>query len=382
MVKPTAFIVLFGHFFLLNLVVNDVVGSQFIVDVLQRNAHLDHQHHNVIGKIGNFVNGFLFVVSLTRNDDFGTFLAHLFKDLVNAFFKEIGGIGTFLFFGFSADQHGHELFEGEFVAFFALEEFICEAAFGACVAGSAANSYSKIKNAYYISGSATTESKTQYGVGHSEEGKVRSDLPGVTMGITLQDAKLQQTYAFDFEADWQMGSAEEYAYPVLQMLHHGDHVFDQQTVSDTLQRSPADCQSGAIYYYSCTCGNISDKTFTYGDLSHTVNSRWASDDIRHWHACALCEVKLDISDHTFGKSEIVQQPSGDQEGKLMMKCTECQKEVVLSFRAEQTLQSGQTQSMRKSDPLFTAVFIGVGAVTGGLLMYGFMVVRDILRKRQ
>ncbi len=250
------------------------------------------------------------------------------------------------------------------------------------VAGSAENSYSEIKNAYYISGSAKTDSKTQYGIGHSEEGKVRTDLPGVTMGITLQEAELQQTYAFDFEAEWQMGGAEGYAYPVLQMLHHGDHVFDQQTVSDTLQYAPADCQTGATYYYSCTCGNISDKTFTYGDPAHTVNTRWESDDISHWHTCALCGVKLDMSDHTFGKSEIVQPPSGKQEGKLLMKCTECQKERILSVGEEQIQQGGQTQSVRKNSTLFTAVFIGVGVVSGGLLVYGFIVVREIVRKRK
>ena len=74
--------------------VNDVTGSQLAVDVLHRNAHLDHEHHDVVGQISDLVNGFFFVVVLGGDDDLGALLAHLFQDLVQALLEEIGGVAA------------------------------------------------------------------------------------------------------------------------------------------------------------------------------------------------------------------------------------------------------------------------------------------------
>ena len=59
------------------------------MDVLQGDSHLDHQNHNVVGQIGDLVDGFLFIVCLSCDDDLGAFLAHLLQDLVQALFKEV-----------------------------------------------------------------------------------------------------------------------------------------------------------------------------------------------------------------------------------------------------------------------------------------------------
>ncbi|MBE6958999.1 MAG: hypothetical protein E7447_07620, partial [Ruminococcaceae bacterium] len=49
------------------------------------------------------------------------------------------------------------------------------------------------------------------------------------------------------------------------------HTYNQRNIADKYLLSVADCTSSAVYYYSCTCGAISSKTFSYGDpLEHTI----------------------------------------------------------------------------------------------------------------
>ena len=57
--------------------IDDVAGGKLIVDVLKVNAHLHHQDHHVVAKVGDLIHGLLLVVRLARDDDLGAFLAHL-----------------------------------------------------------------------------------------------------------------------------------------------------------------------------------------------------------------------------------------------------------------------------------------------------------------
>lgn len=52
------------------------------------------------------------------------------------------------------------------------------------------------------------------------------------------------------------------------------HVFDQKVTTPDFLQSKATCQSTAVYYYSCTCGEKGNTTFTYG----TVASGWQEEN--------------------------------------------------------------------------------------------------------
>ena len=54
------------------------------MNILNRNAHLNHQNHCVICKVGNFIDRFLFVVCFSRNYNFSTFFAYFFEYFINA----------------------------------------------------------------------------------------------------------------------------------------------------------------------------------------------------------------------------------------------------------------------------------------------------------
>ena len=48
--------------------VDDVAGGQLAVNILQADALLDHEHHDVIDQIGDLVDGLGAVVCLGRDD--------------------------------------------------------------------------------------------------------------------------------------------------------------------------------------------------------------------------------------------------------------------------------------------------------------------------
>ncbi len=62
-------------------------------DNLEDAAELDHEHHHVVGQVGNLVHRLLVVLRLGGNDDLGALLPHLLQNLVQALLKEVGGVG-------------------------------------------------------------------------------------------------------------------------------------------------------------------------------------------------------------------------------------------------------------------------------------------------
>ena len=51
--------------------VNDVARAKLLLDILHGDTHLYHEDHYVIREVGNFVDRFLLIVCLTRNDNLG-----------------------------------------------------------------------------------------------------------------------------------------------------------------------------------------------------------------------------------------------------------------------------------------------------------------------
>ena len=58
--------------------------------ILKRNSGFNHEYHYMIGKVGNFIDSFLFVLRLCGNDDLCAFLPDLFQDFIKSLFKKIG----------------------------------------------------------------------------------------------------------------------------------------------------------------------------------------------------------------------------------------------------------------------------------------------------
>ncbi len=78
----------------------------------------------------------------------------------------------------------------------------------------------------------------------------------------------------------------------MQMLNfwlkgHTTHTYDKQVVNETYFAGDATCTSGALYYFSCICGEKGTETFASGDpIAHTYDQEIVSD--AHLASAATC----------------------------------------------------------------------------------------------
>ena len=112
-----------------------VASRQLPTNVVGCDAHLHHEHHDVIGKIGDLVDRLLFFSALAGDDDLSALLADFFEYLVDALFKEVGGVGALFFRLLAAHQKFIEPVNRE--GLLAGENLLKEAGFAAGVAGRA-----------------------------------------------------------------------------------------------------------------------------------------------------------------------------------------------------------------------------------------------------
>ena len=162
------------------------------------------------------------------------------------------------------------------------------------------------------------------------------------------------------------------------------HAYTQQVQKPEALKTPADCTNNAVYYLSCACGEVStndadtftaantaldhdwgawtqnsdEKTHTrickrdtshtetenchggtatctqratctvcgaeYGDaLGHDFTTSWTHDDNEHWKQCSRCDVKDDVSPHTWDNGTITTAPTCTKAGEKTYTCTVC-----------------------------------------------------------
>ena len=65
------------------------------------------------------------------------------------------------------------------------------------------------------------------------------------------------------------------------------HSFDQQNTDAAYLKTPAGCETKAVYYYSCTCGEKGTETFEWGEpLGHSWSAWVSNGDGTHTKTCA------------------------------------------------------------------------------------------------
>ena len=130
-------------------------------------------------------------------------------------------------------------------------------------------------------------------------GKVFDKWEVVSGGITLADAN-STTTTFVMPA-----SAVSVKATYKNAPH--THTYNQETVKPEALKTPADCTSNAVYFKSCSCGEISTtETFTEAgtQLGHAWASDWSKDTDNHWKICSRCHEKKDEAAHDYGSDNI------------------------------------------------------------------------------
>ena len=85
------------------------------------------------------------------------------------------------------------------------------------------------------------------------------------------------------------------------------HTYDQKIQKPETLKSAADCTNDAVYFKSCSCGEISTtETFTAAgtQLGHAWASDWSKDTDNHWKICSRCHEKKDEAAHDYGSDNI------------------------------------------------------------------------------
>ena len=85
------------------------------------------------------------------------------------------------------------------------------------------------------------------------------------------------------------------------------HTYDQEIQKPEALKSAADCTNDAVYFKSCSCGEISTtETFTAAgtQLGHAWASDWSKDTDNHWKECSRCHEKKDEAAHDYGSDNI------------------------------------------------------------------------------
>ena len=85
------------------------------------------------------------------------------------------------------------------------------------------------------------------------------------------------------------------------------HTYDQEIQKPETLKSAADCTNDAVYFKSCSCGEISTtETFTAAgtQLGHAWASDWSNDTDNHWKECSRCHEKKDEAAHDYGSDNI------------------------------------------------------------------------------
>ena len=130
-------------------------------------------------------------------------------------------------------------------------------------------------------------------------GKVFDKWEVVSGGITLADAS-SATTTFTMLAGAVSVKATYKDAP-------HTHTFDQEIVKPEALKSAADCTNDAVYFKSCSCGEISTtETFTAAgtQLGHAWASDWSKDTDNHWKECSRCHEKKDEAAHDYGSDNI------------------------------------------------------------------------------
>ena len=77
-----------------------------------------------------------------------------------------------------------------------------------------------------------------------------------------------------------------------------NHNYNQQVVTDEYKAADAECEHGATYYYSCSCGDKSSETFEYGvPLGHDWHYEYFQTSEGEYYqngTCSRCDKKVEI----------------------------------------------------------------------------------------
>ena len=103
------------------------------------------------------------------------------------------------------------------------------------------------------------------------------------------------------------------------------HNFTVEVKNNETLKSAATCTEAAMYWLSCSCGEISNTRLFVGEgpLGHDYATEWSCDGTGHWHDCSRCDAKTTKAAHDAGTWFTTLEPTVDDPGTKELRCTVC-----------------------------------------------------------
>ena len=173
-----------------------------------------------------------------------------------------------------------------------------------------------VKATYKIAPVTTYSLTTQVNGGH---GTISASKTGLTEGST-ETVTFTPDDGYEIDLVTVNGVATDVLSNILNVTMDADktvivtykaiphtHTYDQEIQKPETLKSAADCTNDAVYFKSCSCGEISTtETFTAAgtQLGHAWASDWSKDTDNHWKECSRCHEKKDEAAHDYGSDNI------------------------------------------------------------------------------
>ena len=178
------------------------------------------------------------------------------------------------------------------------------------------NSEVRVKATYKNAPVATYSLTTQVNGGH---GTISASKTGLTEG-SAETVIFTPDDGYEIDIVTVNGAVAEVLSNILNVTMDADktvivtykaiphtHTYDQEIQKPEALKSAADCTNDAVYFKSCSCGEISTtETFTAAgtQLGHAWASDWSKDTDNHWKECSRCHEKKDEAAHDYGSDNI------------------------------------------------------------------------------
>ena len=102
---------------------------------------------------------------------------------------------------------------------------------------------------------------------------------------------------------------------------------DEKTHTRICKRDTSHTETENCHGGTATCTQRATCTVCgaeYGDaLGHDFTTSWTHDDNEHWKQCSRCDIKDDVSPHTWNSGTVTTAPTCTKAGERTYTCTEC-----------------------------------------------------------
>ena len=190
------------------------------------------------------------------------------------------------------------------------------------------NNVGTVKNCYYLAGTNLNA------VGQSNNGSI-TKTESKTAADFANDTVLALLKAGRNDSPWdscQYVAAAKITLPVFKGQGDAhDHQSNDWKSNETEHWQVCTC--GAVFHKAEHSGGTATCTekakcavcgAEYGDaLGHDFTTSWTHDDNEHWKQCSRCDIKDDVSPHTWDNGTITTAPTCTKAGEETYSCTKC-----------------------------------------------------------